>query len=54
MDPSTASPDPDRRGHDDHPTKQPDMERADVANGEGDPDDLNDTESRYGEDESPA
>ncbi len=31
------------------------MARADVANGEGDPNDAaNDTEEKYGKDESPA
>lgn len=37
------------------PEKAPDMAEADVANGEGDPEEsVNDTEEKYGEDESPA
>jgi hypothetical protein len=39
----------------DRSSTERDMARADVANGEGEPEDAaNDTEEKYGEDESPA
>jgi hypothetical protein len=50
----------DDEADDDTPAKnaskaERDMAHADVANGEGDPDGAaNDTEEKYGEDESPA
>ena len=45
----------DDKANDGTSATERDMARADVANGEGDPDDaVNDTEERYGEDESPA
>ena len=54
MDHNPETPAPDRADNEVPDEQDDDMTKADVANGEGDPEAVNDTEAQYGKDESPA